>query len=78
MVPLTYILYENIGIILAVTCNKPMIPNAAIIQPDQQTYRYNEAVKFSCYPGFRLVGESVRRCQQSGHFTDLPSCSGYH
>ena len=54
-----------------------MIPYAAKIQPNQQTYRYNEGVTFSCSPGFRLNGEPVKRCQQNGQFGNLPSCSGY-
>ena len=55
-----------------------MIPYAVIIQPNQQTYRYNDNVTFSCSPGFRLIGEAVRRCQQDGQFGNLPSCTGYH
>ena len=76
MVTLSFI--KPFGIILGVTCNRPAIPYAAIIQPNQPTYSYNAAVTFSCSPGFKLVGEAVRRCQQNGQFGNLPSCTGYH
>nr|XP_022318603.1 CUB and sushi domain-containing protein 3-like [Crassostrea virginica] len=72
---------DNLGIcrpvqvMISVSCNKPTIPYGTLIQPNQHTYRYNEAVTFSCFPGFRLVGEPLRRCQQSGHFMNLPSCT---
>nr|XP_022315266.1 receptor-type tyrosine-protein phosphatase kappa-like [Crassostrea virginica] len=68
--------FGNLPSCTGVTCNKPIIPYAAIIQPNQQTYRYNEAVTFSCSPGFRLIGQAVRRCQQNGQFGNLPSCTG--
>lgn len=62
--------------VLVVTCSRPVIPNG-VIQPDKQTYEYNDTVIFSCSLGFRLIGESVQSCQLDGNFEgDLHSCTG--
>ena len=69
---------QTFGIISVVTCNRPIISDAAIIQPNQQTYSYNDTVTFSCSSGFKLIGESEKRCQHTGYFGILPSCTGHH
>lgn len=47
------------------------------IIPEKTSYSYHEVVNFSCIDGYTLIGESKKKCQQTGDFQrNLPDCTG--
>ena len=62
---------------IGVTCSEVNVANAAK-SPDKASYTYNEAVTYTCNPGYELTnGDSVRRCENMNTWSDsYPICTG--
>ena len=62
---------------IGVTCSEVIVTNADKT-PDKASYTYNEAVTYSCNPGYqRTNGDSVKRCVNMNTWIgSYPICTG--
>lgn len=55
-----------------VTCNRPSKVDHGSFSPDQHTYKYKDAIKYSCDEGYQVSGSASQSCSSSGTFTSAP------
>ncbi|RXG68519.1 Sushi, von Willebrand factor type A, EGF and pentraxin domain-containing protein 1 [Armadillidium vulgare] len=55
-----------------VDCGKPKNIKHGIIDGDK--YTFGHIIDFSCFEGYKLIGEPKATCQSNGKWTDMPTC----
>lgn len=72
-----YLLTRNCYIDLAITCQQPVSWNTPNISTNQNTYKYNDTIRFLCSEGFYLQGNQERKCTKNGLLEPpFPNCTG--
>nr|XP_034311976.1 receptor-type tyrosine-protein phosphatase mu isoform X5 [Crassostrea gigas] len=61
---------------IAITCQQPVSWNTPNISTNQNTYKYNETIRFLCSEGFYLQGNQERKCTKNGLLEPpFPNCT---
>ncbi|KAJ8016902.1 hypothetical protein DPEC_G00012170 [Dallia pectoralis] len=50
----------------------PLIPNGERPYPDEETYKYQDVVQYTCKEGFTLNGSSSANCSENEEFQPSP------
>ncbi|KAF4078623.1 hypothetical protein AMELA_G00201140 [Ameiurus melas] len=58
-----------------VSCEKPEIPNAVIIEGTSPPYKYNSFVRYQCNKGYRTSGSDYLTCKKDGWNPPSPQCN---
>lgn len=64
--------FASASLCMAVNCGRPDVDyNGAVYGND---WWVGSVVRYTCRPGFMLVGSPTRTCQQNGLWTPKPFC----
>ena len=63
--------------VAAIICERPDTDSEMMVNPDQDSYSYNEVITYSCTDWWKLVGNATRTCDTEKNNTwieDSPHC----
>ena len=72
--------YFNCKIVLLIRCQLPELRNGFVTPTSEKVVSINESAKFTCSPGYELVGSNTVQCvfddaiSDTGWSPELPQC----